>query len=47
MVDLDEPGLEVGVEHDVEPENLEAELVLDVFGLAGAVDVPHTGLTRD
>ena len=47
VVDLDEPGLEVGVEHDVEPENLKAELVLDVFGLAGAVDVPHTGLTRD
>lgn len=47
MVDLDEPGFEVLVQHDVKAQDLETQLILDVLRLAGSVNVPHAGLPSD
>lgn len=47
VVDFDEPGLQVGVQHNVEAQNLKASLVFDVFGTARPVHVRELGLPRD
>lgn len=39
VVDLQDPGLKVRVEHNVETEDLEAHRVLNVVWLAAAIDV--------
>ena len=47
LVDFDEPGPEVLVDHDVEAEDLEAHRVIVVVRLARAVDVSHVWLPND
>ena len=46
MIDLEDPGLELLVEEDVEAEDLEAHRVLDVVRLARPVRVRQLGLHR-
>ena len=47
MVHLDEPRLQLLVEHYVEAKDLEAQLILKIVRLAGAVDLPECGLSRN
>lgn len=47
MVYLDEPRFQTLVKHDVEAKDLEAQLVLEIVGLAGAVNLPECGLSRN
>ena len=47
MVDLNEPGLEIVVNHDIEAQYLKTQLVLNVFWLTRPKNVGHGWLPRD
>jgi hypothetical protein len=46
MVYLDQPRFQSCIEHDVEAQNLETELVLHIIGLARPIEMSKRGLPR-
>ena len=46
LVDFDQPGLEIAINHDIEAKNLIAHWIIVIVRLARPVDVRHVGLTN-
>ena len=47
MVDLDQPWLEITIDHHIESEDLETKLIFNIIGLACPKNMPECGHARD
>ena len=47
MIDLNKPRFKILVNHHVKSKNLETKLILNIFWLTRAIDVPHARLPSD